>query len=399
MSFEVVYTSAPRGLHEGASGFCTVACTTGIPRTLLKKLESLSGYSHAHPAGSGKNPVNFSHCIVSVQKQVYHVLSRIADAGPDHTGRSNKIAHHLAIPAEEARRMRGGPLALLHDRRFWFTEWNRKPTKLPADRMPKAAGPRVDDFGTWEDVFGDAGCAGLLGLAAKDKPKPVCVIVPSADDSLELLGEAMQLVAPNKRWQVGFSTYFTQAAGDTCHWRFMLDGTDAARKARARSAALVVDHKAKPALPRGDAFVDAARAGDPGRLHKTAPARKSASRPQRKKAPVKASRDPASSVSEPGNSASTRGLRPSQIRRKQAGARARAARRRHSDDDWDDEDVHEVNLDKLEKGSNRSMKPVWLSVGAIAFLAVAGFLAYQYWWSPSNSTPPNSDTNATKAAE
>lgn len=56
MSFEVVYTSAPRGLQEGSSGFCTVASTKGIPRALLKKLESLSGYHHISPAGSGSNP-------------------------------------------------------------------------------------------------------------------------------------------------------------------------------------------------------------------------------------------------------------------------------------------------------------------------------------------------------
>lgn len=396
MSFEVVYTSAPRGLHEGTSGFCTVACTKGIPRTLLKKLESLSGYSHAHPAGSGKNPVNFAHSIVSVQQKVYHVLSRIADAGPDHTGRSNKIAHHLAIPADKARAIRGGPLALLRDRRFWFKEWNRKPTELPANRMPTAAQVRGGDFGAWEDVFGDAGWAGMLGAAAKDKPKPVMVIVPSAEDSLELLGEAMQLVAPAKRWKVGFSTYYAQTAGE-CHWRFVVDGTESARKARARSAALVIDHRAPASLPRGNPFVEAARNGDPSSVLKAAPRRERPTRQKRKAAPIKASREAASSVSEPGNQ--YRGLRPSQVRRKQAGARARAARRGRSDDDWDEEEVHEVRLDKLEEGTNRNMKPIWIG-SIVTILAVAGFLAYQYWPGSNNSTPPpTTDTNAAKAAE
>ena len=291
MSFEVVYTSAPRGLREGSSGFCTVAKTKGIPRTLLKKLESLSGYQHVNPAGSGGNPVNFSHCIISVQQQSYHVLSRIADAGPDHTGRSNKIAHHLAIPSEDARRIRGGPLALLSDRRFWFSSWDREPTQLPTDRLPKASSSRTSGFEAWEDIFGDAGYAGLLGESAKDKPKPVCVVVPSAEDAMDLLREAMQLVPAAKQWQVGFSTYVSQAVGEGCHWRFAQDGTEAARKMRGRSAALLVDHKGPPGLPRGNSFVEAARSGDVSALQqKAAPSRRAEPRRAAKKKPVKASR-------------------------------------------------------------------------------------------------------------
>lgn len=408
MSFEVVYTSAPKGLRAGASGFCTVASTKGIPGTLLKKLESLSGYQHVHPAGSGRNPVNYSHVIISVQQQAYHVVSRIADAGPDHTGRSNKIAHHLAIPTDEARRMRGGPLALLNDRRFWFSDWDREPTHLPVDRMPRASASRADDFVTWEDVFGDAGYAGLLGEAAKSKPRPVGVIVPSADDALELLTEAMQLVPPSKRWQIGFSTYFGQSVGDGCHWRFAQEGTEAARKMRGRSAALLVDYKSPSSLPRGNAYVDAARSGDTSSLHSAAAPQRRASAPPAKKKLAKASRDPASSVEHggggrarsSGRGGSSRGMRPSQMRRRQAGQRARARRRNRHDDDWDDgEDVHEVNLDNLQEGSNRNLKPVLLGVGIAAFLAVAGFLAYQFLWSSDNSDAPAPSSDAVKATD
>ncbi len=332
------------------------------------------------------------------------MLSRIADAGPDHTGRSNKIAHHLAIPQDIAKGMRGGPLSLFADRRFWFREWDREPTQLPPNRMPKPTASRADDFEAWEAVFGDAGFAGLLGDAAKEQPKPVCVIVPSADDSLELLTEAMQLVSPARRWKIGFSTYYVQATGDACHWRFTPDGTDAARKMRGRSAALLVDHRTPPSLPRGNPFVAAARSGDASQVHVSAkPGRRSSRAAKRKPAPMKASRDPGSSVTaeDGGNrpgSASRRGgrkLRPSEIRRQQ---RAQRRRNRVVEDDWDSEDVHEVDFDRLEEGSNNRIKPLWIVAGAFTLLAVVGLLAYQFWWK-SGDTAETQNTDAVGSAE
>ena len=41
---ELFYTSAPRGLRPGSSGFCTVSMTSGMPPTLISRLESLSSY-------------------------------------------------------------------------------------------------------------------------------------------------------------------------------------------------------------------------------------------------------------------------------------------------------------------------------------------------------------------
>ncbi|MGB4737685.1 MAG: hypothetical protein WBH50_05815, partial [Fuerstiella sp.] len=71
MSFELVYTSARRGLRPGASGFCTVAATDGIPRALQDKLESLSGYSYTESLAGSVPPVNHSHMTVRIQRTVY----------------------------------------------------------------------------------------------------------------------------------------------------------------------------------------------------------------------------------------------------------------------------------------------------------------------------------------
>lgn len=93
---ELIYTSAPQGLKPGSSGFTTVASTAGMASNLANLLESLSGYRHlADPgtAGAKQNPVIFSHLKGRVGGRNLNILSRIADAGLDYSGRTNKLAH------------------------------------------------------------------------------------------------------------------------------------------------------------------------------------------------------------------------------------------------------------------------------------------------------------------
>ena len=272
MSFELVYTSARRGLKEGASGFCTVAATDGIPRPLHEKLESLSGYSHTEAATGAEPPVNHSHLTIRIQRNFYHVVSRIGDAGIDYTGRTNKIAHHLALSEAEAAGFPQGPAALFADYGFWHTDWDGEPEAIPPGRIPSSYVEPVEGFGTWAEVFGDAGWAGVLGHAVANGLKPVSIIVPNPDDTMKMLHEALLLVSPRDRWKVCFSTYFSRLApGTQCHWRFVLDGTTEARKLRARSLGLLVDPRGSTGEPPdGNPFVEAARDDEPNRVHSVA---------------------------------------------------------------------------------------------------------------------------------
>ena len=269
MSFEVVYTSVRRGLRTGAKGFCTVAATDGIPRALHEKLESLSGYKHSEAAAGGAPPVNHSHLIVRVQRKIYHVVSRIADAGNDYSGRTNKIAHHLALTTAETEQFRYGPVSLFLDDGFWCDSWDGDPEELPPRNLPSGQASSTTDFDTWESVFGDAGWAGILGEAAVNGMKPVSIIVPKADDNIELLNEALQLVPPELRWKLCFSTYFSRLApGTQCHWRFVLDGTGEARRLRARSLGALVDPVGSAGeLSDSNPFVQAARECQPELAH------------------------------------------------------------------------------------------------------------------------------------
>ncbi len=265
VSYELVFTSASRGLRRGASGFCTVAATDGIPRALQDKLESLSGYRHTEAAHGHKPPVNYSHLTVRIQRNIYHVVSRIGDPGMDYSGRSNKIAHHLALTSAELSNFSQGPSPLFSDHNFWHESWDDDPETLDPGRLPRSNAEILNGFSTWEQVFGDAGWAGVMGHGVADGMKSVSVIVPDTENTLTLLNEALQLVPLDDRWNVCFSTYYSRhVSGMQCHWRFVLDGTSEARKLRARVQGLLIDPIGSAGrIPEGNVFVEAARNNRP----------------------------------------------------------------------------------------------------------------------------------------
>ncbi len=369
MSFELVYTSARRGLKEGASGFCTVAATDGIPRPLHEKLESLSGYSHTEAATGAEPPVNHSHLTIRIQRNFYHVVSRIGDAGIDYTGRTNKIAHHLALSEAEAAGFPQGPAALFADYGFWHTDWDGEPEAIPPGRIPSSYVEPVEGFGTWAEVFGDAGWAGVLGHAVANGLKPVSIIVPNPDDTMKMLHEALLLVSPRDRWKVCFSTYFSRLApGTQCHWRFVLDGTTEARKLRARSLGLLVDPRGSTGEPPdGNPFVEAARDDEPNRVHSVA---RSTSRRG----------DAASGRADRGGNMSrtprSGHRRPTQSRHPSSpGARRPSIRDLEYVEEYDDKDAHQGRPRRRKPRKNAKI----LVVIALLMLAIVvlGFFAMQ----------------------
>ena len=304
MSFEIVYTSSPRGLNAGATGFCTVAATTGIPRQLQEKLESLSGYQHQHTPGSKKNAVNFCCQAVRIQQETYVVLSRVADAGTDFSGRSNKIAHHLALSSSDVRATNCLPTTLLADENFWHTKWTCEPEWLPVDRMPTSVPSDGSPCNTWKKTFGDAGWAGIVARSVANDFEPVFAIVPEGCNALGLVHEALQQLPPRMHWKVSFSTYFTRSSGADCHWRFLRDGMEEATAVRNRPVGIVIDSNSRIDPRDQDSYVKAARSGGSKAVRKPAPAEQS----------------------EEDVSFDRRPVTQSQHRRREAGARARQAR-------------------------------------------------------------------------
>ncbi len=259
MAVELIYTSVPRGLRPGATGYTTVAHTAGLGSTLAARLEGLSGYRHLtvgpDPAASG-NPVRYAHTVLADGS---HVLSRVADTGLDHSDRSNFLAHHVVLdPGELAA---AGPAWVCAHPGVFEAAWHGPPRVLDHPR-PLPAGdapPRL--CARWAAATGDAGWGGILA-AATDPAAPAYLVFPSGVDVLPLLGEALALLPAAARWGVTFNTYFTGAtAGVGCQWRAVPAGSKEARAALAdrRGVVIRLDEDAGPA-PAGP-LVAAARTG------------------------------------------------------------------------------------------------------------------------------------------
>lgn len=263
MTQELIYTSAPRGLKPGARGFCTVACTQGMSKPLAEQLEALSGYRPIYPTGderAGDNPVNFSHSILRISGNEYHVLSRVADAGFDYTQRSNKLAHHVVLGERELTAC--GPAAMLAAPGFMVQSWSGEPQLISAGRPAREVAVPAGQCAAWERATGDAGWGGVLAETALTAgTEPVVVIYRAGFDPLPLVNEALSLLTMSTRWKTTFSTYYTKGSGIDCRWRFMVEGTAEAKLARRTPNARLIDLCVPQQPAEGGELVQAARTG------------------------------------------------------------------------------------------------------------------------------------------
>jgi hypothetical protein len=259
-----MYTSAPKGLQPGSRGFCTVAMTRGLPAALAERLEALSGYRPLfppHDPQAARNPVGYCHLRVTAGGKTLSVVSRVCAAGLDYTQRTNKFAHHVALEAAE--QPAGGPAWLLAQPGFMETAWDEEVRLLGAGRMPPQGDSTPGPCRHWHHLTGDAGWAGVLAEAFLNDPnRPVYLLFEPGTETLPLIGEALALLPPRRRWEVTFSTYFTGLPqGLTCAWRGVVRDSAEAKAARRLPGALVLDLGAPLGQATGGALVASARTG------------------------------------------------------------------------------------------------------------------------------------------
>ncbi len=258
MAQELLFTSAPKGLKPGSSGPCVVQMSDSMPPMLMQRLEALSVY---RGAGDGHEPIpSLSHVLVDMNGMRRHVVSRVAHAGNDHAGRSNRLAHHLVLHGEELGL--GGPAWLVQQPVF-KTEWDGRVTYLEGEAwLPEGPAQPVHVCANWKTVAGDAGWAGVVAEAAlAPSPKPVWIIHRRNVPVLALLDEVVSVIPPRERWKVTFSTQFTQPLPSAeCTIRFCLAGTDAAQAAL-HAEGVVLDLSSPGRLERSGGLVAVARSG------------------------------------------------------------------------------------------------------------------------------------------
>ena len=265
MIYELLYTSAPAGLRPGSSGYCTVQSSRGIPAPTVDLLESLSGYRHVYTAGTPEaahNPVNFGHYVLRVQGRSQHVLSRVSDCPLDHTGRSNKIGHHMVVDNPDG--IPAGPAWLMQQPGWMIDRWDGQVTTLnTVRRAPNSKRPAGVCTG-WKQATGDAGWAGVLAEAFQKNPdRKVFVIYKPGTNLLALFEEALALLPASRRWDVTFSTYGAALPATVdCVWNGVISGSQEEHLSKRFVNALRIDLTKPPGpAPEAGPLVELARSG------------------------------------------------------------------------------------------------------------------------------------------
>ena len=214
--FELIYTSVPRGLIPGRSGFCTVAMTEGMPPNLVVPLENLSGYNFTYLEGALPpmlNPPSCSYIKMRYGNQHLHIASQVMPNGLDYSQRNNKIAHHILFEsADEMNNLSGGVAGLFIKAGVFCKEYTEAPSLLPFRKVPVCLQQGALPARKWAELAGHAGFAAVAAERFKHSPdRPLYLIYPQGtpvNDLLELVMEVCSLLNEHVRNYFTFSTYF-----------------------------------------------------------------------------------------------------------------------------------------------------------------------------------------------
>lgn len=215
MPLALVFTSAPRGLTSGRSGYVTVARHRDLPDRLVEQLEQM-GTPHER---TGAATVSCRSLEAGGRRWV--VLSRFTAGGLDHTRRDNRLAHHLAFTPEELATL---PPPAEIARRFagWRDRWEEEPAWLEAEPLRLGSGRPLLPCARWRELAGSGAKAAWLADGAAPASRSLSGSL-ATDDWLRLLAEASALLGPGAA-AASFTTdaAVTGAAGFA--WRCQAQG-------------------------------------------------------------------------------------------------------------------------------------------------------------------------------
>lgn len=203
MAWQLIYTSAPRLLEAGRTGFGTVARHRAVSGMLVSTVERFSQFARL----PGHDPRRLVHTyrILTVGTGTYHVFSCLQDAGSDYTGRTNHLAQHVIAEAREIRVLSAtglNPADILLTIP-WRSAWSEAPRFLDPAEEIDLAGFRPAKTSAWASATGNPAYARLL--CTPQALKGCYLIPPPGINALELFREAM-LETPEGGWQTSFTT-------------------------------------------------------------------------------------------------------------------------------------------------------------------------------------------------
>ena len=211
MPLQLIFTSAPRGLVAGRSGFCTVARHASLSERLTQQLEALGT---PHDAAEGET---FTFRRLEAGSQTWYVLSRFVARGLDYSQRDNRLAHHVVFTAEEAAVL-PPPAAVALRWNDWKDTWSEEPTWLKEDSrpLPLASHPVLTPAAGWREFAGTGAKAAWLvnasGAATVSLLNP-----PNSAQLLRLLAESSALLG-RAAWSATFTTNAAKTGADGFDW-------------------------------------------------------------------------------------------------------------------------------------------------------------------------------------
>ena len=213
MAFQLIYTSAPRLLQAGRTGFGTVAKHPAIRGGLQSEIERFSQFSRQE--GLKMDRVIFQYRCLSITGAGFHVISRLKDAGSDYTGRTNHIAHHVIFTSAEAHAATVAGITPadvifnLNARMFWCDSWHVAPIEFgPEEEISLTSlSPVISLPATyWHELTGTPDSATILAPGQTAESCWVIYAPGHGEQLLALLGESL-LLHPNP-WRVSFANEF-----------------------------------------------------------------------------------------------------------------------------------------------------------------------------------------------
>jgi hypothetical protein len=247
------YTSLPRGLFPGRSGYTTVAQTPGMGRSLTDTAERLSTFAplDPNPTAYASEPVNWFHMVVTQAGTRSHFVSRVGACPPDYTGRSNYLAHHLILTPQEAVACPAGPADLLAEPGWIMAEWTGEARELPSRQVPTLASEKRTSAVQAAGL--EAGWAQELADRLQDRSlKQIWLVYPRGVDALGIVRDVLShLDTKEDRWSATFTTHAAKnfpGMGFDAKLRCVVAGTPYAQEVLSRYPD-AIDVAKRPACP------------------------------------------------------------------------------------------------------------------------------------------------------